>query len=72
MCLHGYHHNGFMATPAFWTQKTRTGTLEYVSSMMHDTLGKHESYMGIFLEVGRIDISPSILGYCVEGSTVHW
>ena len=23
MCPHGYHHNGFMATPALWTQEVR-------------------------------------------------
>ena len=28
--------------------------------------------MGISLEVGRVHVSPSILGYCVQGGTVHW
>ena len=29
-------------------------------------------YMGISLEVGQVHVSPSCLGYCVQGGTIHW
>ena len=31
MCPHGYHHNGFMATPALGTQEVRFMCIHLVS-----------------------------------------
>ena len=41
MCPHGYHHNGFMATPALGTQEVRKVNIYYSnSSLLSECLSK--------------------------------